>query len=290
MAFSFINGAVGTSVESDQLVINKPTDTANNDIMFAVVVTYVKTVSSAPTGWTALQSSDGASFYYYFYYKKASSEGSNYTWTLSSATNTAPNCGFIVTYRSGFSLADTLDTSNIARSAALSEALSGGNITVESANSCLVFLGITASASNKTITVPVLPVEGWAEDYEAVVQTDYSRAYSASLTWTGSGATDTVVATLSDNVQHKCGVVLSLNPSPTFTTIDTTTVTDANTSSVGRSYTTTDTVTSSDSNTAVIDEWAEGSKNSSSWTDTSKNASSWTDESKNSSSWTNTSK
>ncbi len=94
LPITLINSATVTgSTAGTSVVINKPTNTADGDVMVAVVALNddAATVSTAPTGWAQLanvqqaggnNNKDGRM---YVYWKLAASEGTNYTWSLGSS-------------------------------------------------------------------------------------------------------------------------------------------------------------------------------------------------------------
>ena len=74
---SFINAAHYDSSSSSSGVCNKPTNTADNDIMFAFICVASGTApNSVPSGWSLV----GNTGDYFLYRKLASSEGASYTW------------------------------------------------------------------------------------------------------------------------------------------------------------------------------------------------------------------
>jgi hypothetical protein len=74
------------------LVVTKPSATADGDFMVvAIVMPNTRTVSAVPSGWTVAPNlpfvSGGIATTLYVYTKVAASEGSSWTWTLDSATD-----------------------------------------------------------------------------------------------------------------------------------------------------------------------------------------------------------
>jgi len=108
-----------TSGVSSTIVVNKPAGTVNGHVMIAFIGYFRNsgvptTPPTAPSGWTALASSPQHGYWgsttgwiLHAYWKVASSEGSSYTWTLASSTDTT---GSISTY-SGCHASTPIDVS-----------------------------------------------------------------------------------------------------------------------------------------------------------------------------------
>ena len=75
------------------LVIDKPAGTVDGDILLAIIAGGLAP-TSAPAGWSLIETQEGASPSLYAYIKAASSEGADYTW---GGVNT--HCGAILTFR-----------------------------------------------------------------------------------------------------------------------------------------------------------------------------------------------
>lgn len=121
MAITYINSAKfptsfpGSSNNIDTVTIAKPTNTAQNDVMVAFIITVSGSVmTTVPSGWTLYDSEDnGTNLQLHVYYKVAGgSEGSNYTWTDDSGA-LGPMCGMIATYR-GIVTGNPLGEGNVA--------------------------------------------------------------------------------------------------------------------------------------------------------------------------------
>ena len=86
MAIAFRN-AEAISSESHSVTITKPTDTAENDILVAVIIAQTDAGASptitAPAGWTAIDTYKIETLRTWgLYWKRAGgAEGANYTWT-----------------------------------------------------------------------------------------------------------------------------------------------------------------------------------------------------------------
>lgn len=114
MAITFINAAKGPvgfpgsgggappagSNNTSTCNIAKPTNTADGDVMIAIIQSGGGVAISAPGGWTAVDEYDHstANLTNAIYTKVAASEGSSYTFTDDSG-DTTPLCGAILTFR-----------------------------------------------------------------------------------------------------------------------------------------------------------------------------------------------
>lgn len=113
------NSAVAESGASKtSLTINKPTGTANNDLMVSFIYTNgLAGGITPPAGWTEVLDSSMSteSANVQICYKTASSEGSSYNFTTGTATDIT---GFIITYRNGAydTVGSTLPTTTTASS------------------------------------------------------------------------------------------------------------------------------------------------------------------------------
>lgn len=106
MAISFVAEAHGTANYQTSITVNKPTGTADGDVMIAIC----GGTPSTPSGWTLLGSADSGTNSLRtvkVFRKVASSEGSSYTFSITSSIA----CASILTYR-GVSNTTPVDTSH----------------------------------------------------------------------------------------------------------------------------------------------------------------------------------
>lgn len=110
-ATSYINTAGNGSSSTSSIACNKPTNTAENDIMIAVVG-HLESSVTPPSGWTFLKKVNiYSTFYVSYYYKVAgASEPSSYTWGFSSSSSARVQ---ISTYRGGFDTSDPIYIANV---------------------------------------------------------------------------------------------------------------------------------------------------------------------------------
>jgi hypothetical protein len=134
------------SVASASLVINKPSGTADGDLMIAVMCGDASVGSwSGDTGWTEVsdQTLGGAQR---IAYKLAASEGSSYTFTRSLSTHIL--AGSILTYRyAAYDSMSGVDNTSPINSSPLS---------CSSSQSTVLFISST-SAANNTLTCDLFP-------------------------------------------------------------------------------------------------------------------------------------
>lgn len=208
VAVARTDAATGTS-----MVITKPTGTADNDILIALIkIPAAETLTA--TGWTAL----GATGYdddtntgtrTYFLYKIAASEGADYTFSW---TTTGRNGGSIAAYRGGFNTGTPIDVvSNTSYETSDTTARAAG-MTVAAANSPIIIGVSSHTSSSQTATAPTVPATFTEDDdfYDANSRTH--RAFYR-LDWTGSGATGNMDVTLSATNASKHAFAVALVPS-----------------------------------------------------------------------------
>lgn len=109
-ATSYINTAGNGSSSTSSIACNKPTNTAENDIMIAVVGYFQDSVTP-PSGWTFLKkvNIDSTTYVSYYYKVAGASEPSSYTWGFSSSSKARVQ---ISTYRGGFDTSDPIYIAN----------------------------------------------------------------------------------------------------------------------------------------------------------------------------------
>lgn len=214
MAFAFVASNVYNSSSSVSIVITKPTGTADNDIMFALLKLSGGSLAdptTVPTGWTLGAKRTGdANNTYWVYYKVAASEGADYTWTWTLAATRAG--GTLCTYRDGFNTSTPIDVwSNTAyiTSDTIGRAAS---MTVAAANSPLIFFGCMGGSADRTFGPPTNPTT-FTEDYDGWDTTSRFARCFESVVWTGSGATGNIDSTLSLTTTDKHCFAVALVPS-----------------------------------------------------------------------------
>jgi len=200
-------------------VIDKPTGTAEGDILFALVVrqsSVASVIDSTPTNWISLGESlfyelEGSAYRYAsLYYKIATDdEPASYTWSFDGTVKARIVCSC---YYGDFNSADPIDvvsntiyntTNNICRAASMN---------VTAANSPLVFWGALTYPNVQTFTKPTVPTEDWVEDDEAGSTASGFSCEVCSMIWTGSGATGDMDATMAIATVNKHAFAVALNP------------------------------------------------------------------------------
>ncbi len=217
-ATSFINVAhynAASQTTPFNAVVNKPTNTANNDIMFTLIMRNNNgAVDSVPTGWTLLaQHQYSTTYHQMLYWKLASGEGASYTWSFASSGSTAIT---VATFRGGFNTANPIDTYSNTEYITSNTTVRAASMNVSAAGSVLLnFASFYSSNTTRNFTKPSVPTTDWVEhnDYW-ITASDFARTID-SMTWTGSGATgniDTTCSTTGTTVKHAFAV--ALNPAP----------------------------------------------------------------------------
>ncbi len=222
MATTFVAAAHFDSLSDANPVCNKPTGTADNDIMFAALK-FVNTasVSSPPSGWASLGTINDAGTsgtIMQVYWKLAASEGASYTFGLSAATRVGIT---IATYRSGFDTADPIDGSSNGTYFNNDTTLRATTVTVSANDSAAIFLGGIHNSSALTFTAPT----GFAEDVDTGGN-DLGRFYRTVCNGElDAGASGSIDATISSAIAAKYAFLVVLNPAsgdpaPSITDVD----------------------------------------------------------------------
>jgi hypothetical protein len=174
------------SASANNLTCNVPAGTTDGDLMFALVMVYRYTISTA-TGWTLVVSNTTNIDKYYLYRRIASSEPANYNFTFS----TEDQCRMVI---SSFVVSDMISSDPIASSSAtnyrVDNIYSVGTISPPHMNMPI----FAFSCVYDTIGIGVAPPSGWTEVHDAgetdsdfYLNIGYTSAYeecgSFTLTW-----------------------------------------------------------------------------------------------------------
>lgn len=204
MAWTFINDtANGAGTNRQSMTINKPTDTADGDLMVAFITrSNPEAITNTPAGWDlrGYQSNDN-DYTRWVYTKIAASEGANYTWDWSLYVQTA---GWIGTYRGGFCTTEGYLVDQVGNLLYNTNdtAVRVPSLTVTANNSPLVWVG--SCQTGKTWTDPTVP--GTYDERHTGL---YGAAGSLSG-WSGdlvvnAGATGVMDATLNTATSNSKG-------------------------------------------------------------------------------------
>lgn len=299
MAFAFINATSVNSASSSSLVCNKPTNTAQNDIMFALVSQSGAGgyPNSVPSGWASLGQNHSVSFNELFWKSAGGSEPGDYTWGFAGSQQGRVT---IVTYRDGFATSSPIDVVSNTAYTTNNATFRAASMSVTATGSPLIFFATGVKTFAINYTKPSVPTTDWAENFDGGAETSDMWVEVASMVWSGSGATGDMDATGSDTPEsgnkHAFAVALaqpvSVTVSPTVITTTFTVQAPVITAgaTVGPAVVTMTISVQSPTVTTVASDWANGTKNTSIYTNETKNSSSWGNESKSGSSWTNQNK
>lgn len=210
--------ARGSSLSSPySFTINKATGVVDGDIMFMFLSIYLAgappTIDSVPSGWTQVATNNTATnMRWYLYYKIASSEGTNYTWSLSAS------CRYYalnVAYTSGdWDVAGTGDmtVSNTLYGTA-GQTVRAASMNVPNANSPMLYFGSVYNTTVRTFTKPSAPTTDWVEDADEGNTTPDISVTNGSMIWSGSGATGNMDITCSASITtYKHAFAVALDP------------------------------------------------------------------------------
>lgn len=206
-SISFINYSYNVNNSSYLTSVDKPANTQDGDIIFLLVESY-RDITSAPSGFTLINSLHNAD-YVYIYYKIASSEGGSYSFTFSSNTSSLISA---YTFRNGFNAINPIGNTSYVNY----NNVSGSSITIPSFNvildnsPVLIFNSIYNASGNSGFSPPTSPVS-FTEifDYGSLLIKNYQES---SYTTLSAGDTGTITTTFSPSGSYKAGFAISLNP------------------------------------------------------------------------------
>jgi len=191
MAITFINAETAASAAAVSITVNKPTNTAEGDLMVAhiFIENTSDLINSVPDGWTnIINASAGArAIREYVYWKIAgASEPSSYQWGMSSSHEII---GQIATFR-GVDQTSPIGNKNTSTSTASGQPTAPG-INIQTANNWAVFLAGNAYGTTYT------PPSGYDERADTQTGTSNSNisATVATKEYTAAGATGDIAAT-----------------------------------------------------------------------------------------------
>lgn len=219
-AFSFVAASAideGAGTPSDvvsgtTIDIDKPTGTAENDIMFALVKRLTaNTWSTVPSGWTLIASDDdsASTTSHDLYYRVAeASEGASYQWIQSGASRSG---GSIYTFRSDFDTSNPIDVFSDTSYETSDTIVRGATMTTSAANEALIFFALSHASSAQTFTQATVPTTFSEHQDTGSANSRFWRS-AASVVWSSSGATGTMDAAVSATNVSKHAFVVALNP------------------------------------------------------------------------------
>lgn len=226
MAITYVNSAKfptsfpGATNNTSTVTINKPTNTAQNDVMVAFIATVSgAAMTTVPSGWTLVDSTDNGTNLKVWVYRKiaGASEGASYTWT-DDAGGIGPNCGLISAWRGCDVSGDPIDSFNSATTTT-ADPVTTPSITTTTASGIpihMCFTRTTNVASQGTYT----EASGMTERMNPGNRggsTQYSGELHSSTAvthWTQIGASQAGVAfdysgTATNGIQYQVGLKAS---------------------------------------------------------------------------------
>lgn len=208
MALAFINTTSDNSSGASSLTASVPTNTADNDILVALLVVASNPGTiTVPSGWT-LGASDAGNDYSYIYWKIASSEAGSYTWSWSSSLRSRVQVG---TWR-GVKTSDPIAQISNTAYTTDNTTLRAGSVTASDTGQDILFFGYSLS-NNVTVTyTPPSSPASFTEDIDVWETASDAGIHAARLNWSGSGATGNIdaAATRSTTVKHAYAILFNL--------------------------------------------------------------------------------
>lgn len=202
--------ASAESASASSLLCNKPTGTANDDIMFAVLKRTSNTdPNSVPSGWTqrAKSAETVGGITFWLYSKLAASEGTDYTFGWADAARTSI---VISSWNGEFNTSDPIDVVSNTAYGTNDTTVRAAGVTAAAANSWVLhFANIHASSTQSFSASPSAPA-GMTENADFHLDLGRHTAQISSVKWTSSGATGSMdsTASLSTSDKHAFAVVL----------------------------------------------------------------------------------
>lgn len=204
----FIAAAHADTNTTATLTVNVPTGTQDGDIIFA----YLKGTApfTPPSGWTHLADTLDASTgnTHALYYRIASSEPASYDWTANSGSRYGVTHA---TFRDGFDTSDPIDVVSDTGYVVNNATLRAASMVVSAVDSPLIFFGGFHLSAVQTISPATNPAT-FAEHVDTWNSSSRFGREIASVTWSGSGATGDMDATISVATVSKHAFAVALNP------------------------------------------------------------------------------
>lgn len=217
---AFRNAASAFVTANNTVTINKPTNTADNDILLATTISYdgdARPTLSAPDGsWTEIATATiSTNFRTTCWWKRASSEGASYAFTKDGTAATSDLAGVIAAYSGCLTTATPIDAFSNEAYAVNDASLIAGNLNTTVDNAMCVFLGASQQSVVVTATIAT-----WTERHDASGGADsgwHNQVYAAELLVASAGTVVDTTATMSTAVAAKHAFMVALKPNITGT-------------------------------------------------------------------------
>lgn len=261
MAIAIASTSTNTA-NATSVTITKPTGVTDGDLMVAQIVAGSSSVTvDTLSGWTKIQDGHPASAgpFMASFYKVASSEGSDYTFSITGGSTLL--VGGIVRITG----AKVIDTSSEQYNDSATTTATGATVTPTYADGYLLFL-VGANGGNVSAYAIATDNPSWTESWDVNESTLYgAMAYASRPQTTATGAA-TATITSSRSAVH----IIVIKENPTLSTVlDTVTATDSKTlnmtSKILETLTLTDTITS-----VISRLWTKLTRNVKTWTNQNK--------------------
>ena len=195
------------------VTVNKPTNTADGELMLMAISSPALSNPTMPDGWTLIENIDGAvdsSLHLKVYYKIASSEGASYQVTGLNPTGTTPV--FLNTF-----YGNTLSSTPFDKDSTATEVLINSTSQSVTSNSLSdvaignLVITIFASGTSSYATIHFTPPVGETEAYDIAYLRTAGMNFETQLS-TGATGTKTATATASMNPNaYVCSYIASFN-------------------------------------------------------------------------------
>ncbi|MCK9370985.1 hypothetical protein M0R04_13830 [Candidatus Dojkabacteria bacterium] len=290
---TFINSAT-TGQVGTPITVNKPTDTAENDVIFAFITRRnAGTISAVPSGWTLIgnQAGDGGYAMSLYYKVAGASEPASYDWETSLSSNVKITNA---TFRGGFNYSNPISLVSNTQYNGVDAINRAASMTTSVVTASMIFFAGASDASATTYTKPSAPTTDWVEVYDGGDTTSDLWQEICHMTWSSSGATGDMDATMSQSLNIKGAFAIAMYPlnvtvSPSVITailsVQAPTVTGG--AIVSPTVITMTLTVQAPTTTITANKWSNTDKNSASYSNQAKNPATFSNQAKNSSNWVN---
>lgn len=215
MSLTVVNSATATFAAAQNVTVNKPTNTAQNDLMVALIGGNGSTGSySAPTGWTAganAVTTDTTQQLQWWWKLAGASEGTSYVFTATTTPNWGGGAG-IISLRGAHLTTPILATSAISQAYFSDVNIPMNSVTFSSADVCSLFL-ISFQSTNGTFVYP----SGWTQQFAAF---DGYNAGLLAINLTDATVTSLAAQTVtSPAVEYSDSLQVAIQLAATSTTV-----------------------------------------------------------------------
>ena len=212
MAVAFESFSSRTANVSNTFTLSKPTGTAEDDLLIAIINWSESIDITPPAGWTEINHTTTGSPYVWAFYKVAgASEGASYGFTFSGSASLQGN----ITRYSGVNTASPIDASSFVRAGAESTPHAFAGVTTSLNNAYLVMFGAVLDYGDATVDFSGYSVvtsnPTWTERLDIDSNTYDKFSALATATYATAGATGNASYAFTNGPSDTTGVLIAIN-------------------------------------------------------------------------------